>query len=62
MPAVTEKAAAKKTSAAKSGAGSSGAGSSTAADPGPELVGQRVKVWWPGEKAWFEGQVAVRTA
>jgi hypothetical protein len=67
-PSVTEKPAAKKAAAAKSGAGSSaaaaaaaGGGSSAAAGPGAELVGKRVKVWWPGEKAWREGKVVVRT-
>lgn len=29
------------------------------AGPGHELVGKQVKVWWPGEKAWFTGKVAV---
>lgn len=67
-PAAKEKPAAKKAAAAKSGGGSSaaaaaGGGSSAAAAAGlgAELVGKRVKMWWPGEKAWFEGKVTVST-
>jgi hypothetical protein len=26
------------------------------------LVGHRIEVWWPGEKAWFGGKVMVRAS